>query len=249
MMKGVGVSNLKSAPTFLCIGHRGAMGHAPENTLLSIRTALELGTPCVEVDVRYVDGQLIVFHDEELQRLTNVQGCVEEQSFEYLRSLKVAGQERIPTLEEVCREVGSEIGLNIELKGENTVKAVLELISLLSKQGFNKEMFLLSSFEDHKLLEARSLDIDIKLGVLRHQLSEKAIELANSISAYSLHLSRKNISKKAINESKATTRKVYVYTVNTSEEMLMLANMGVDGVFSDFPEKAVALFKQGNAWS
>lgn len=65
----------------LCISHRGAMGHAPENTLSSIRKALELGAPCIEIDVHYVDEHLLVFHDIRLERTTNGSGYLNEQSF------------------------------------------------------------------------------------------------------------------------------------------------------------------------
>ena len=86
-------------PYLLCIGHRGAMGHEPENTLRSIHKALVLGTPCMEVDVYNVEGRLVVFHDNRLERMTNGVGYLSEQSFEYLRSLDVAGDQRILTLE------------------------------------------------------------------------------------------------------------------------------------------------------
>lgn len=75
----------------LCIGHRGAMGHAPENTLASINKALELGAPWIEVDVYAIDDQLLVFHDDRLDKKTNGTGYIQEQSFEYLRSLLHTG--------------------------------------------------------------------------------------------------------------------------------------------------------------
>lgn len=71
----------------LCIGHRGAMGHAPENTLLSMQKALELGAPWIEFDVYLVDGHLMVIHDKTLDRTTNGRGNVMDQTFAYLRTL------------------------------------------------------------------------------------------------------------------------------------------------------------------
>ena len=133
-------------PYLLCIGHRGAMGHAPENTLASIRKALELGVPCMEVDVYYVDGHLVVFHDDRLERLTNGSGYVWEQSFDYLRSLDAGDGQQIPTLEEVCEVIGSQACLNIELKGPDTAVPVAALLSKLIADGWDKEKFLVSSF-------------------------------------------------------------------------------------------------------
>ncbi|HPY41406.1 MAG TPA: glycerophosphodiester phosphodiesterase family protein, partial [Thiolinea sp.] len=71
----------------LCIAHRGAMGHAPENTIASIRKALELGAPCIEIDVYCVHGNLLVIHDERLERTTNGKGRLGDHDFGYLRSL------------------------------------------------------------------------------------------------------------------------------------------------------------------
>ena len=85
----------------LCIGHRGAMGYAPENTLKSIEKALELKTPWVEVDVFYVDDHLVVIHDDRLERTTNGTGYVFDKTFAYLRTLDAGGGQQIPTLEEV----------------------------------------------------------------------------------------------------------------------------------------------------
>ena len=89
----------------LCIGHRGAAGHAPENTVVSIQKALELGAPCIEIDVYYVDRRIVVFHDDRLERTTNGSGNLVEQKFDYLRSLDAGGGEKIPTLEEVFEAI------------------------------------------------------------------------------------------------------------------------------------------------
>ena len=86
----------------LCFGHRGARGHEPENTLRSVRRALELGADGIEVDVHFTAGELLVIHDETLERTTDGKGRVAAQTFAYLRSLDAGQGERIPTLAEVC---------------------------------------------------------------------------------------------------------------------------------------------------
>ena len=80
----------------LCIGHRGAMGYAPENTLKSLKKALELGASWVEGDVHYVDNNLIVMHDETLERTTNGKGYLADKTFSYLRSLDAGEGEKVP---------------------------------------------------------------------------------------------------------------------------------------------------------
>jgi len=119
----------------LCVGHRGAMGHEPENTLASIRKAIELGSPSIEVDVHSVEGHLVVFHDDRLERTTNGVGYLSEQSFKYLCSLDAGSGQCIPTLEEVCEEIGMQACINIELKGPGTALPVCELISQLLQSG------------------------------------------------------------------------------------------------------------------
>ena len=134
------------------------MGHKPENTLASIRKAIELGAPCVEIDVYHVDGHLVVFHDDRLERTTSGKGILVEQSFYYLRSLDAGDGERIPTLEEVCNEINSRAGLNIELKGPGTAGPVTELLDRLSKEGHAKGRVLVSSFSREELVEMGRLD-------------------------------------------------------------------------------------------
>ena len=84
-------------PDLLCIAHRGAMGHEPENTLASIRKAMELGASCIEIDAYYVDKHLVVFHDDRLERTTNGTGYLCDQSFEELRTLDAGNGQQIPT--------------------------------------------------------------------------------------------------------------------------------------------------------
>src|SRR3954464_9724202 len=98
----------------LCIGHRGACGHEPENTLRSVRRALELGAHGIEIDVYFVDGEIIVIHDAKLERTTNGKGYVARKSLAYLRSLDAGKGERIPTLRQVFDTVDRRAFINIE---------------------------------------------------------------------------------------------------------------------------------------
>lgn len=130
----------------LCIGHRGAMGHAPENTLLSIRKALALGTPCMEMDVHSVDGHLVVFHDNRLERTTNGTGYLLDQKFHELRKLDAGDGEKMPTLQETFETIHMKAGVNIELKGPDTAIPVVEFISKVRVTGWNDDLLLISSF-------------------------------------------------------------------------------------------------------
>jgi len=84
----------------ICFAHRGASGHEPENTLIAMEKAISMGVDWIELDVRVVDDELIVIHDDRLERTTNGTGCVHEHSLEYLRSLDAGKGQRIPLLRE-----------------------------------------------------------------------------------------------------------------------------------------------------
>jgi len=100
------------------VGHRGAAGHEPENTLRGFRRAMELGADMVELDVQICSsGEMVVIHDDTVDRTTNGTGAVDELTFEELRRLDAGGGERIPTLDEVIDVADREIGVNVELKG------------------------------------------------------------------------------------------------------------------------------------
>ena len=105
-----------SAQQTQVIGHRGAMGHAPENTILSVQKALALGVDGIEVDVfRCLSGEIVVFHDKKLDKLTNGSGKIEEKTLKQLNALKVMGSEPIPTLENIIDVIDGSVQLNIEL--------------------------------------------------------------------------------------------------------------------------------------
>ena len=99
----------------LAIGHRGACGYRPENTLASFRYAALLGCPWIELDVYFVQGQLIVIHDDDLARTTDGTGLVMDSSFDYLRSLDAGQGEQIPTLQEVLDLVDTGMNINVEI--------------------------------------------------------------------------------------------------------------------------------------
>ena len=113
----------------IIIGHRGAMGHETENTLASIKSAMALKVDMIEIDVfKLKNGEVVVFHDDTVDRLTDAKGHIEDFSFEELRKLVVEGGHTIPTLEEVLDVMDAEVDLNIELKGANTAERVNEIV-------------------------------------------------------------------------------------------------------------------------
>src|SRR3990172_151413 len=114
----------------LRVGHRGAGGYAPENTLASFRKALELKVDMFELDVRLCrSGEVVVLHDETVDRTTDGSGAAGDLSFSQLKKLEAGRGEKIPTLEEVLELAAGKCGVNIELKGENTEQPVAGIIA------------------------------------------------------------------------------------------------------------------------
>ena len=134
------------------IGHRGASGYAPENTLKAFELALSQGCEWLELDVHLLDGKLIVIHDEQLDRTTSGQGLVSDHSLDAIRRLDAGDSEKIPYLDEVIEMVDGQASINIELKGPGTAQptsALLDAWCLEHRADPNK--FLLSSFNHREL--------------------------------------------------------------------------------------------------
>ncbi len=224
----------------LCIGHRGAMGHAPENTLLSFRKALSLGAGFVETDVYYVDNHLLVFHDDRLERTTNGSGYLMDQDFRYLRSLDAGRGERIPTLREVFETVGLKAGVNVELKGPGTARPVVDLITELRNEGWPDHLILVSSFNHRELETVHRLDPSVRLGALMAALPVDDAAFAGALGAWSVHMAREFVDRRFVDDAHGRGLKVFVFTVDHPEDIRRMAALGVDGVFTNYPDRVLA---------
>ena len=220
-------------PSVLCIGHRGAKGHFPENTLPSFQHAMDLGCDWLELDVYFVGGELLVIHDKRVDRTTDGHGLVEELKLEYLRSLDAGNGAQIPTLTEVLDLVDGRCGINVELKGTNTARPVCDL---LSNYDWPSEMFLLSSFNHEEL--ARS-DPKYRRGTLFDRLVRDRWQQAEQLKAWSVNLYLDHVNRNLVDEAHQRGYKVLVYTVNDVEDIKHMAACGVDGIYSDYPDRVL----------
>jgi glycerophosphoryl diester phosphodiesterase len=211
------------------------MGHAPENTIASIQKALELKADCIEVDVYLIEERLVVFHDQRLERTTNGSGFIWEHSFEYLRTLDAGNGEQIPTLTEVCQVINHRAGLNIELKGPGTAAPVVEWIAAQSQQ--DKALFLVSSFDHQALVQVKQLDPELQIGVLVKENLQDAAWFAAALEAYSVHPAVEKVDQQWINDAHAERLKIFAYTVNQPDQIHTMRELGIDGVFTNFPER------------
>ncbi len=221
---------------FICIGHRGARGHEPENTLRSIRRGLELGAHGVEVDVWMADQELVVIHDKTLQRTTNGHGSVMRKSFAHLRTLDAGNGERIPTLAEVFVTVCGRGFVNVELKGPGTAKPTVALIEHFVKEGRARyEDFILSSFHRRELKQIGNAQI--RIGLLCTRPMPLYYLTARRLNAWSIHPAAGSTTQRFVLDAHRRGYKVIPYTVNSLSQIAQMRALGVDGVFSDFPER------------
>ena len=221
-----------------CFGHRGAAGHEPENTLRSVRKALELGADGVEVDVYCADRQLVVIHDRTLGRTTNGRGFVARKTFAQLRALDAGKGEPIPTLAEILDTVAHRAVINVELKGPHTAAPVVALIEdYVQRRGWRHEEFVVSSFDHAQLREARRLQPALRLGALLTKIPRILAAFAGPLGAWSVNVSRDCVTEVFVADAHRRGLKVFVFTVNEPRDIARMKRLGVDGVFSDFPER------------
>lgn len=223
----------------LCIGHRGAMGHEPENTLLSIRKALELGVDAIEIDVHNVEDNLVVIHDRNLSRTTNGTGYLEQHSFEYLRSLDAGKGEQIPTLQEVFDTVNRQAVVNIELKGSNTATLVASLIKNYIAKGWSESDFVVSSFDHYQLNQFKNIYPTIKIGMLIYGLPWQFLTIAKELKADIVIFGLDYINAQLVQATHQENLATWVYTVNQPEDINLMAAIQVNAIFSNYPERVI----------
>lgn len=221
-----------------CFAHRGASGHAPGNTLSAIRKALDMGSDWIEVDVQRSDDELAVIHDRRLPENVAGGGLVTETPWATLRTLDAGQGERIPALREVFACVAGRAGINVELKSAGCVAPVAALIREYGVR-FGMQRFLVSSF-DHRWLRAmREMVPEIRLGALIAGVPEDLAACGERLGAWSLHSSLEFTDAELLKDAHERGIRVYVYTVNHVEDIARMRDLGVDGVFTDYPDRVV----------
>lgn len=225
--------------TFLKIGHRGACGHEPENTITSFKKALELNVDVIEFDVYTLkDGHTVVLHDDTLERTTNGTGKIMDKTFEEIRKLDAGKGEKIPTLEEVLDVIDRKVLVDIELKGEKTAKPTLEIIEkYIKEKNWSYEDFLISSFNIRELKDLRNINKNIKVGILISKDPDNYYELAKELNAQFLGLDKELVNKEFIEKAHEKGLKVFSWTDNKIEEINKFKEFGIDGICSNYPDK------------
>jgi glycerophosphoryl diester phosphodiesterase len=225
--------------SFTCFAHRGASGHEPENSLRSFLKALELGAQWIECDVRVVEKTALIFHDRTLQRMTGSAGMFAQKSLAELRSLSLPKGEKIPMLSEALQLLRGKASLQVELKGPQSGAIVANELLRALDQGWDTKSLLVSSFDYEELLAFKKAAPQIPLGLLVYGYPLNCLGIAKRISAISVHLHHDSVTEKRVRTLQKAGYRVFVYTVNDADDVRWLQAIGVDGVFSNFPELAL----------
>lgn len=223
-------------PDILNIAHRGASGHAPENTLSAFRLAIKHKADMIELDVHQTkDSHIIVLHGEYLKTGILKKRFIKDMALKEVRK----ADKSIPTLHQVLKLVKGKIKLNIEIKRGSEYYPDIErnIYGLLKKERmlFNT---IISSFDIDCLKNLRKISDDILIGFLYNKKDwNKAIKKAVALNAYSFHVSDKILSEEMIAKAHKNGMRFFVYTINNVEKMQQAVELGVDGIFTDFPDR------------
>jgi glycerophosphoryl diester phosphodiesterase len=223
----------------LKIGHRGAKGHTAENTLASFQKALDLRVDGIELDVhRTADGEIVVMHDETLDRTTDGKGLVDVLTLSELRRLKVEKQHQIPMLTEVLDLIDRKCFVNVELKGNGTAKPVVKLIErYVKKNGWQYADFIVSGFDWKALQDVTYLNPEIPIGVLTATNLDLAIGFAGFSRALSIHPYFHLVTAENSELMQRKGFKVFPWTVNETEDIRKIKSFNINGIISDFPDR------------
>ncbi|MES2614921.1 MAG: glycerophosphoryl diester phosphodiesterase [Bdellovibrionota bacterium] len=230
------------------IGHRGAKGCSPENTLASFKKAHELGAQWVELDVKETqDGVLIIMHDDDLDRTSNYKGKVAQTPWSIIKTLdagswysKQFSEEKIPSLQEAVQLFESlNLGVNLEIKPcPNRETSTSILVADFIKNNWPKKLPppLVSSFSMESLKIAKKQNPELIIGLLfENELPSNWKQIARELNASSINIDDKMANQKTIEDILKEGYQVLVYTVNSKERAEELFKLGVSSIFTDMP--------------
>ena len=238
------------------IGHRGAAGYAPENTLASIQKAIDLNVDMVEIDVQMSkDRVVIVLHDQTLDRTTDGKGKVKEMDFAEISKFNAGTSckgsplnEPIPSLEEVIQLVAGKVELLIEVKDGNSIYTDIEkkIVGLIRKYNAGN-WCIIQSFRDDVLFRVHQLDNRIRIHkLLVWKLNWLPIQYDTKLSWFSFskykfvesfNLYYKKLNIDFVSKVHREGKQVFVWTVNNPKDIKHMKDGDVDGIISDFPDR------------
>lgn len=231
----------------LVLGHRGAMGLAPENTLSGMRTAVAFRAALLEIDVHLSrDGRLVVMHDETVDRTTNGRGFIRDLFSREIRKLdagiRFAGKfknEKVPFLEDILDFIkGKEVRLNIELKNGPVFYPGIErkIAGLIGQYGYHDKV-LVSSFDHQALLKIKKIDPSVSIAILYAHNMVGIEAYAQKLRVAAVHPHHYWVSRGLVRAMHRINIAVNTWVVNSTADFLRLSRMGVDAVGTNYPDR------------
>lgn len=216
------------------VGHRGAAGHAPENTLAAIDAGIACGVDFVEIDLRRTaDGTLVALHDATVNRTTDGTGRINRLSLQDVKKLTAGNGQQIPTLQEVLDAADERAGLMLELKVKGIARQTVEAV----RQARFKNPIIYASFLHEELTVVRTSDSDASLMTLFDRLPGASVTRAMKYAASHVGLRHDRATRRLIEAFHRSNLLVFVYTPNRRGDIERVLSLGVDGVISNFPER------------
>jgi glycerophosphoryl diester phosphodiesterase len=243
----------------IVIGHRGASAYAPEHTFASWDLALEMGVDYIEQDLQLTsDGVLIVMHDPTLDRTTSGSGTVIAHTIEEISQLDAGSwfdprfaNARVPTLREVFERYGARVRYYIETKNPEDAPGMEEkLLELISEFGLREAAItdwqvLIQSFSRASLQKLQEMDAKLPLIQLvgKEYSSAQIQQRLSDIHTYAVGIgpARTSVDEQVVDAAHAAGLALHAYTVNDEPEMRRMIALGVDGLFTDYPDRLVRL--------
>ncbi len=237
--------------------HRGFSGAAPENTWLAFQKAIEIGADMLELDVRFSrDREIVVIHDETVDRTTNGRGKVFDYSLKDLRRLNAGSSfspqsapENIPILKEILELAKGKIPVNIEIKNPNeSGYSILDLtdrtLEEVKKAGMLSQV-IFSCFNPQALERIKEVEPRVWMALLYHEDWKSVRDVTQEKDYRILNLRHIYVTENKIKQIHKAGMKVNVYTVNAEEEMKQFIRWDVDGIITNHPDKLIRILQMG----
>ena len=234
------------------VAHRGASGHAPENTLAAFRRAVELGATFIETDLQFSrDLRLVAMHDDTVDRTTSGRGPVRNLTLADLRKLDAGSwfgpqfaDERIPTLEEILAFASeADVVFYLELKTGGAWGMEHALVAALRDTQQAARTVVLS-FDSTTLAAVRRIEPTVMTGFLFSEADANAVKRALETGARQLAPRGDLVTPALVAEARRHDLQVVTWTINDPAHMRALAAAGVDGIMTDYPDRLVSVLRE-----
>ncbi|RLE58444.1 MAG: glycerophosphodiester phosphodiesterase [Thermoprotei archaeon] len=217
----------------IIIGHRGAAGYEPENTIKSILKGIECGASAIEVDVRRTkDGIMVLMHDETVDRTTNGEGKVSELTLAEIKCLEAGKGERVPTLFEVFELLKERnVILLVELK---EIGYEEEVVSMIKDFNMLNRVYI-TSFHKSALNRVVEIEPNMKTGLIFSSNTLRNMKIAEKLNVDVIVPKYQLVNRNFLRSCRRLGFKVFVWTVNRAIDVVKFYRLGVDGIVTDYP--------------